>query len=187
MRSPSNDVQNVACSCSSSRLKRRHSDSAAAPSCAPPLLRVAALLMLCSAQHNVTQQRRTRRQRKEILGWFVAALQTLTVVNLRRCNGLGPRHLAADAVCRARSSVRRAEKVRFGVRHGPSTRPTPSPRRNLHARKPAPHTRSNSKARSFDLGVTRWAPTRLTSCISHPGPEESSGASTWTQTAQARP
>ena len=27
-------------------------------------------------------------------------------------------------------------------------------------------------ARSFDLEVTLWAPTRLTSCIFHPGPEE---------------
>ena len=34
------------------------------------------------------------------------------------------------------------------------------------------------RARSFDLEVTPWAPTRLTSCIFHPGPEESSGAST---------
>ena len=33
-------------------------------------------------------------------------------------------------------------------------------------------------ARSFDLEVTPWAPTRLTSCIFHPGPEEASGAST---------
>ena len=32
--------------------------------------------------------------------------------------------------------------------------------------------------RSFGLEVTRWAPTRLTSCIFHPGPEEASGAST---------
>ena len=46
------------------------------------------------------------------------------------------------------------------------------------ARKPPLHTRGISRARSFDLEVTRWAPTRLTSCISHPGPEESSGAST---------
>ena len=28
------------------------------------------------------------------------------------------------------------------------------------------------KARSFDLEVTPWAPSRLTSCIFHPGPEE---------------
>ena len=46
------------------------------------------------------------------------------------------------------------------------------------ARKPLLHTRGISRARSFDLEVTPWAPTRLTSCISHPGPEESSGAST---------
>ena len=39
-------------------------------------------------------------------------------------------------------------------------------------RKPPVHTRSTSRARSFDLEVTRWAPTRLTSCISHPGPAE---------------
>ena len=45
-------------------------------------------------------------------------------------------------------------------------------------RKPLLHTRGISRARSFDLEVTPWAPTRLTSCISHPGPEESSGAST---------
>jgi len=36
-------------------------------------------------------------------------------------------------------------------------------------RKPPPHTRGISRARSFDLEVTPWAPTRLTSCISHPG------------------
>ena len=28
------------------------------------------------------------------------------------------------------------------------------------------------RARSFDLEVTPWAPTRLASCIFHPGPEE---------------
>ena len=55
------------------------------------------------------------------------------------------------------------------------------------ARKPLLHTRGISRARSFDLEVTPWAPTRLTSCISHIGPEESSGASTWTQAAQVRP
>ena len=46
------------------------------------------------------------------------------------------------------------------------------------AREPLLHTRGISKARSFDLEVTPWAPTRLTSCIFHPGPEEASGAST---------
>ena len=45
-------------------------------------------------------------------------------------------------------------------------------------RKPLLHTRGISRARSFDLEVTPWAPTRLTSCISHSGPEEASGAST---------
>jgi len=35
-----------------------------------------------------------------------------------------------------------------------------------------------SRARSFDLEVTPWAPTRLTSCIFHPGLEEGSGVST---------
>ena len=55
------------------------------------------------------------------------------------------------------------------------------------ARKPLLHTRGISRARSFDLEVTPWAPTRLTSYISHIGPEESSGASTLSQTAQARP
>merc|ERR1712097_217979 len=45
-------------------------------------------------------------------------------------------------------------------------------------RKPPLHNRSISRARSCDLEVTPWAPTRLTSCISHPGPEEASGAST---------
>ena len=54
-------------------------------------------------------------------------------------------------------------------------------------RKPLLHTRGISRARSFDLEVTPWAPTRLTSCIFHPGPEESYGASTLSQTAQARP
>ena len=55
------------------------------------------------------------------------------------------------------------------------------------ARTPLLHTRGISRARSFDLEVTPWAPSRLTSCISRPGPKESSGASTWSQTAQARP
>ena len=50
--------------------------------------------------------------------------------------------------------------------------------RRLQASTPLLHTRGISRARSFDLEVTPWAPTRLTSCISHPGPEESSGAST---------
>ena len=54
-------------------------------------------------------------------------------------------------------------------------------------RKPLLHARGISRARSFDLEVTPWAPTRLTSCISHPGPEEASGGSTWGQTALARP
>jgi len=54
-------------------------------------------------------------------------------------------------------------------------------------RKPLLHTRGISLARSFDLEVTRWAPTRLTSCIFHPGPEESSGAPTLGQAAQVRP
>ena len=53
--------------------------------------------------------------------------------------------------------------------------------------KPLLHTRGISRARSFDLEATPWAPTRLTSCISHSGPEESSGASTLGQTAQVRP
>merc|ERR1712091_777755 len=55
------------------------------------------------------------------------------------------------------------------------------------AHKPLLHTRGISRARSFDLEVTPWAPTRLTSCIFHLGPEESSGASTLSQAAQARP
>ena len=46
------------------------------------------------------------------------------------------------------------------------------------ARKPLLHTRGISKARSFDLEVTPWAPARLTSCIFHPGLEEGSGVST---------
>ena len=54
-------------------------------------------------------------------------------------------------------------------------------------RKPLLHTCGISRARSFDLEVTPWAPTRLTSCIFHPGPEERAGASTLSQTAQARP
>ena len=46
------------------------------------------------------------------------------------------------------------------------------------ARKPPVCRSGISRARSFDLEVTPWAPSRLTSCISHSGPEESSGAST---------
>ena len=44
-----------------------------------------------------------------------------------------------------------------------------------------------SWARSFDLEVTPWAPTRLTSSISHTCPKESCAASTLTQAAQVRP
>ena len=44
--------------------------------------------------------------------------------------------------------------------------------------KPLLHTRGVSRAKSFDLEVTPWAPARLTSCTFHPGPEEASGAST---------
>ena len=40
------------------------------------------------------------------------------------------------------------------------------------------HNRSASKASRFDLGLTPWAPTRLTSFIFHPGPATASGAST---------
>ena len=54
-------------------------------------------------------------------------------------------------------------------------------------RKPLLHTRGISRARSFDLEVSPWAPSRLTSCISHLGHEKSSGASTLSQTAQALP
>ena len=82
------------------------------------------------------------------------------------------RHLAVDALCRSRSSVRLAEKVRFGVRHGPSTPDTPSPPPNLHDHKPRLHARGISPGRSFDLEVTRWAPSRLTSCIFHPAHKE---------------
>ena len=45
--------------------------------------------------------------------------------------------------------------------------------------KPLLHTRGISRAKSFDLEVTRWAPARLTSCTFHPGPAEASGASTF--------
>ena len=38
--------------------------------------------------------------------------------------------------------------------------------------KPLPRTRGISRARSFDLEVTPWAPTRLTSCIFHSGHTE---------------
>ena len=64
------------------------------------------------------------------------------------------------------------------MRHGPSTPGTPSPPPNLHGCKPLLHTGTICKAESFDLEVTPLAPTRLTSCISHPGPEEASGAPT---------
>jgi len=51
-----------------------------------------------------------------------------------------------------------------------------SPRRN---RPTCLQCRSGiSQAKSFDLEVTPWAPTRLTSCIFHPGLEEGSGVST---------
>ena len=71
---------------------------------------------------------------------------------------------------------------------GPAQPPSAS---NFPPNRPASlcllHTRGISRARSFDLEVTPSAPTRLTSYISHIDPEESSGASTLSQTAQARP
>ena len=52
--------------------------------------------------------------------------------------------------------------------------PARAPFRHLAApestRKPLLHTRGICRAISFDLEVTPWAPTRLTSCIFHPGP-----------------
>ena len=68
--------------------------------------------------------------------------------------------------------------------------PRPRPRIDDDLEMPPPDSHSRLAARSrrgFDLEVTPWAPTRLTSYISHIGPEESSGASTLSQTAQARP
>jgi len=64
-----------------------------------------------------------------------------------------------------------------------STRcPARAPFRDLAApqssRKPLVCRSGISRVRSFDLEVTAWAPSRLTSCIFHSGPEESSGAST---------
>ena len=60
--------------------------------------------------------------------------------------------------------------------------PARTPFRDLAApgptRKPPVCRSGISRARSFDLEVTPWAPARLTSCIFHPGPEEASGAST---------
>ena len=83
---------------------------------------------------------------------------------------------------RSRGGLRRID---FGP--WPRTAVSPPQSSPESTRKPLLHTRGISRARSFDLEVTPWAPARLTSCISHPGPEESSGASTWAQTAQARP
>ena len=96
--------------------------------------------------------------------------------------------LGAGAPCPLSGSeqdVRSAEPCRFAAFGDGSARPALfSPQ---IARKPLLHTRGISRARSFDLEVTPWAPTRLTSCISPIGPEESSGAPTWSQTAQVRP
>ena len=96
--------------------------------------------------------------------------------------------LGAGAPCPLSGSgqdVRSAEPCRLAAISDGSVRPALfSPQ---IACKHALHTRGISRARSFDLEVTPWAPTRLTSCISSTGPEESSGASTWGQTALARP
>merc|ERR1712097_37551 len=58
-----------------------------------------------------------------------------------------------------------------------STRcPARAPFRDLatpeSTRKPPVCRSGISRAKSFDLEVTPWAPTRLTSCIFHPGPAE---------------
>ena len=44
--------------------------------------------------------------------------------------------------------------------------------------KASQHAHGISRAKSFDLEVTPWAPARLTSCTFHPGPAEASGAPT---------
>ena len=78
------------------------------------------------------------------------------------------------------------EAVHLPAQKAPKSLPAPR-RAARQGGKPLLHTRGISRARSFDLEVTPWAPTRLTSCISHPGPEESSGAPTLAQAAQMRP
>ena len=87
--------------------------------------------------------------------------------------------LGAGAPCPLSGSgqdVRSAEPCRLAAFSDGSVRPALfSPQ---FACKHALHTRGISRARSFDLEVKPWAPTRLTSCIFHPGPAESSGAST---------
>ena len=86
-------------------------------------------------------------------------------------------HLYAGARFGARRRAGAAEKVRFGVRRALGGAQTPE----NSAESAASHRVRNcsiSKARSFDLEVTPWAPTRLTSCMFHPGPEEAPGAST---------
>ena len=105
-----------------------------------------------------------------------ARAPTVTTMKVSSLPGFSPALLASDPrgawllVCQGRPQQ---------FRHAKLAKPL--------APKPLLHTRGISRARSFNLEVMPWAPTRLTSCISHPGPEESSGASTWAQTAQARP
>ena len=72
----------------------------------------------------------------------------------------------------------RAAQVRKMVRRGCNGRREAGSRPKTSARKPLLHTRGICRARSSDLEVTPWPPTRLTSCIFHSGPEEASGAST---------
>eukprot|EP01045_Picozoa_sp_COSAG04_P016552 COSAG04_NODE_1389_length_6958_cov_12.573553_7_plen_154_part_01 len=57
-------------------------------------------------------------------------------------------------------------------RQDKSSREAVSVRAAGSTRKPPVRRSGISRARSFDLEVTPWAPTRLTSCIFHPGPAE---------------
>ena len=72
---------------------------------------------------------------------------------------------------RARNPNGHPPLVRFAVRLVSSAHQTqkrrPEPTRKPHC---TLHARGISRARSFDLEASPWAPTRLTSCISHPGP-----------------
>ncbi len=86
--------------------------------------------------------------------------------------GAGPTYLLY-LPSRSRGGLRR---IYFGA--WPRTAVSPRQIPPESTCKPLLHTRGISRAKSFDLEVTPWAPARLTSCTFHPGPAEASGAPT---------
>ena len=82
--------------------------------------------------------------------------------------GRGPRATAPPAAWSSSFSRSQGELRRTDLGPDCSSATLSNFAASESTRKPLLHTRGISRARSFDLEVTPWAPTRLTSCISHP-------------------